>query len=76
MRFLNRLWQGWLRVGKLIGDFIARLVLSSLYFTLVLPFGLITRGTADPLALRRRSPPAWLPREGTAPSIDEARRLS
>jgi len=76
MRTLKVIWRGWQWVGKALGDFIARLVLSLLYFTLVLPFGLITRGTADPLSLQGRSPPTWLEREQSEASIDEARRLS
>jgi hypothetical protein len=29
---LQRLWEGWKRVGKKIGDFQARLILSLFYF--------------------------------------------
>jgi len=38
MVFLKRLWQGWKRVGKKIGDFQARLLLTIFYFVILAPF--------------------------------------
>jgi hypothetical protein len=76
MAFIRNFWEGWKRVGGLIGDFLGRLILTLLYFTLVLPFGLVMRIMRDPLTLRRVGPPAWRTREHDAASIEAARRLS
>ena len=51
MKHVRRLWQGWKRFGKKVGDFQARLLLSAFYFVGVAPFGLAMRA-ADPLGLR------------------------
>jgi len=76
MDLVRKIWAGWKRVGGLIGDFVGRLVLTLLYFTLVLPFGLITRIGRDPLALRRDQPPRWIERDKPESTFDEASRLS
>ncbi|TFH36256.1 MAG: hypothetical protein E4G99_05395 [Anaerolineales bacterium] len=76
MSLLSKFWQGWKRVGGFIGDVLGRLVLTLLYFTLVLPFGLLMRFFRDPLALRRNGPPAWQSRKPDDATMEAARRLS
>lgn len=72
---LHRLWRGWKRVGKKIGDFQARLLLTAFYFLLIAPFALVVRWASDPLALKPASPRGWRPRPvAPAPTIDAARR--
>jgi hypothetical protein len=53
----RRLWAGWKRVGRKIGDFQARALLVAFYFVILAPFALVVRGLADPLALKR--PAGW-----------------
>jgi hypothetical protein len=76
MNVLHKIWAGWKRIGGLIGDVVGRLVLTLLYFTIVLPFGLITRLATDPLGLHRERPAQWLEREPLEGTLDEAERLS
>jgi hypothetical protein len=76
MTILQRIWEGWKRVGQFIGDVLGRLILTLFYFTLVLPFGLIMRLTRDPLSLHRAAPPRWRERESDENTLDAARRLS
>jgi len=76
MAFLRKFWESWKRVGGFIGDFLGRLILTLLYFTLVLPFGVVMHFLRDPLTLRRGGPPAWRAREPDPASIEAARRLS
>jgi hypothetical protein len=61
MTLLRRLWHGWKRFGKKVGDFQARLLLTFFYFVIMSPFALCMRA-ADPLALRKTGDPAWRPR--------------
>jgi hypothetical protein len=56
---LRRLWQGWKRVGKKIGDFQARVLLTLFYFVILAPFALGVRLMADPLGLKQ--PGGWHP---------------
>lgn len=76
MTFLQKLWSGWKKIGTAIGDFLARIVLSILYFTIVLPFGLITRLGRDPLGLRSFNASEWQERSTKDNSLDDGRRLS
>ncbi len=70
---LKELWQRWVKVAKIIGDFQARLMLSIFYLVLILPIGLIARLFADPLALKKSSA-CWDTRKSAPPRIEDARR--
>lgn len=58
---LRKLWQGWKRIARQVGDFQARVLLTIIYAVLVLPFGLVVRFFADPLRVKR-TPEAWIHR--------------
>jgi len=64
---LRRLWAGWKRVGRKIGDFQARVLLTVFYFVILAPFAMGVRLLADPLGLKR--PGGWHP---VSPSADTA----
>jgi hypothetical protein len=70
---LRRLWEGWKRVGRKIGDFQARLLLSLFYFVILAPFALVLRALADPLGLKR---PGWQPVDHatTGTALERAKR--
>lgn len=76
MTILKRIWSVWKKIGAAIGDFLARIVLSILYFTLVLPFGLITRLARDPLDLDPDRPTHWHDRSTNDHTIEDGRKLS
>lgn len=57
----RRLWEGWKRVAKKIGDFQARLVLTIFYVLVIGPFALLIRWRGDPLGIKGRGPRGWLP---------------
>lgn len=72
---LRRSWAGWKRIARTIGDVQSRLLLSVVYVTVIVPFGLVLRCAADPLALDARTPKGWrpLPR-ASAPTAERARQ--
>jgi hypothetical protein len=76
MELLRRLWEGWKRFGKKVGDFQARFLLSVFYVVILAPFGLGMRW-ADPLGLRQTGQ-GWRRRPPAAPDdpIARARRQS
>ena len=76
MGVLRKVWDGWVKVGHAIGDFIGRLFLTIIYFTIVAPFGLITRLLNDPMRIKGDGSPEWFARGDSESTIDEARRLS
>ena len=55
----KRAWQRWLRIAAIIGDSQARVVLSLVYFIIILPFGLGVRFFAEPLGIKGRRQSAW-----------------
>jgi hypothetical protein len=60
---LRRLWVGWKRIARRIGDVQARIMLTIFYAVIVAPFALAVRALSDPM--RFGSPPAWLVRNPT-----------
>lgn len=73
MRVLKRIWTDWKRIGMRLGDLVARVVLTMIYFTIVLPFGISVRWLADPLDLHPSSR-GWHPRRDPEPSFDQTRK--
>jgi hypothetical protein len=60
--FFRRFWQGWQRFGKKVADVQARVLLSIVYFTVVMPFGIAVRLLADPLAIKPGRRRGWIDR--------------
>lgn len=71
--FLKRMWEAWKRIGHVIGDFQARLLLTIFYAVLVLPFGLLIRWFGDPLHIRHL-PATWHERPSETMDAEWARR--
>ncbi|MCX7670734.1 MAG: hypothetical protein N2439_11765 [Anaerolineae bacterium] len=74
-QYVGRLWRGWTEIAGYFGDFQARLLLTLFYFTVLVPFALITRRLVDPL--RRRRPPTdsnWIPRPAHDESLSASRQ--
>lgn len=75
MSTLAKLWKLWKQFGQLLGDLMARLVLTLFYFTLFAPFALIVRLFQDPLRLKASHEVShWQKREMAEPNLNEARR--
>jgi len=74
---LRDLWNRWLVLAQKIGKFQSRIVLTVVYFVIVLPFGLGVRLLADPLRIRRRSVQAqsnWSARQTSDVDLDASYR--
>ena len=74
METLRKIWEAWKRIGKIVGDFIGRVVLTVFYFTIFVPFGLGVRLFSDPLRLNRTSSSHWVSPETTDLTLEDARR--
>jgi hypothetical protein len=72
---LRRSWELWKRVGRKIGDFQSRLILSLFYFVILFPFALVVRLKADPLGIKKGAARGWHQRaeDGSQP-LDKASR--
>lgn len=73
---MSAFWQKVKRWSKTVGDFQARLLLSFLYFVLVLPTGMIVKMGGDLLESRypKQSTSFWKARPDDDSSLQPARR--
>ena len=64
MNILKKIWAFWIRLGKFMGDTIGRILLTGLYFTLLVPFGLGVRIFGNPLNTKAKyNKVAWKARK-------------
>lgn len=75
MQLLRSIWETWKRIGRIIGDFIGRIVLTIFYFTIFAPFGLGVRLLSDPLRLKPEgNPTQWLTRKTWDRTVEDAQK--
>jgi hypothetical protein len=55
-------WHGWKDFGQFMGNWLARVVLTIFYFTILVPFGLGVRLFSDPLQVKTTPAALWRPR--------------
>jgi hypothetical protein len=67
-------WDRWNRLMHGVGNFQARLILTLMYYVVVMPFGLIVRSFTDPLRIKH-PPTAWLAHSDEKMDMDWAKRL-
>lgn len=72
---LRHLWQEWLVLARHIGNFQARVLITLVYFTLILPFGVAVALFADTLRMKRGAAGhGWLSRTTRDLDMERARR--
>jgi hypothetical protein len=73
----RKLWEGWKRIARKIGDFQARVLMTLFYFLVLGPVAMVLRWRSDPLAIKPNTQRGWRDsdaREGVA--MERARRQS
>jgi hypothetical protein len=74
--FFSKFWAGWKELAGYFADFQSRWLLTVFYFTLALPFGVLTRLFTDPM--QTRQPPTmsgWTLRTEHKDTLDASKRL-
>ncbi len=51
----RRIWEGWKKIARKIGDFNARVILTVFYFILLMPFAVMVRLFTDPLEIKKNT---------------------
>jgi hypothetical protein len=69
----TRIWEGWKKFGHSVGNFQARVLLTLIYYVLVLPFGLMVRVFSDSMHMKKR-PEKWFDHPPLPNTLEEARR--
>ena len=76
---LKRIWEGWKKIARKIGDFNARVILTLFYFVLLMPFAVLVILFTDPLEIKKNTTKkGWQPREeklGVSPMERAARQF-
>ena len=71
---LKRFWETWKRFGRFMGNLITRIVLTLLYFTIFVPFGIGASLFTDPLQIKTDREKSWNQRESGDESLEEIMR--
>ncbi|RMF00101.1 MAG: hypothetical protein D6768_13570 [Chloroflexi bacterium] len=71
---VENVWRHWKEFGHFLGDWLARVVLTIFYFTVLVPFGLGVRLFADPLHIKSTPAEQWRPRTTGDQNFDEVLR--
>ena len=67
MGLLKGAWRKWMRFAEIFGNFQMILILTVLYWSIVLLIALPFKLLADPLSLRKNRGPSWTER---SPDLD------
>jgi hypothetical protein len=65
-------WERFSLIASILGDVQGRLIVTLLYITLVVPFGIGARLLSDPMSQREQQA-SWLNREPVPDDLDSAR---
>jgi len=60
---LRRIWDGWKKIARKIGDFNARVILTIFYLILLMPFAVMVKSFTDPLEIKKNAKKGWHTRE-------------
>jgi hypothetical protein len=71
---LRRAWEGWKRFAHVLGVFNTRVIMTVLYFLIVLPVGVIFRMVSDPLQLAEPKETNWVELPPQEHALEEARQ--
>lgn len=70
----KKLWDGWMKIARAVGNFNARVILSLFYLIFMVPMGLFVRASRDFLGLRRPEGSGWIARGEAPRTIEESRK--
>ena len=59
MAFLKLLWELWKKFAYAFGTFMSRVILTIMYFTVIMPWGVCIRIFSDPLNIKTFSQSGW-----------------
>jgi hypothetical protein len=74
LTFISDFWTGWKAFGQFMGDWLARVVLTIFYFTVLVPFGIGVRLFGDPLHIKTHPSEFWQKRTTGDQELQEVRR--
>jgi hypothetical protein len=70
-QMLRFAWKRFTLIGEIMGEVNGRVLVTAFYYTILVPFGIISRIATDPL--NRKSTPGWIERQPVKRDLDSAR---
>jgi hypothetical protein len=74
LTLIKDFWHGWKAFGQFLGDWLARVVLTVFYFSILIPFGIGVRLFGDPLHIKSKPDQLWRPRQTGDQILEETMR--
>lgn len=71
MQLLKFAWKRFTLIAEIMGEVNGRVLATAFYYTILVPFGLISKFLTDPL--NRKTPPSWIERQPLKRDLDSAR---
>ena len=71
VQLLKFAWKRFTLIAEIMGEVNGRVLVTAFYFTILVPFGLISKLLTDPL--NRKTPPSWIERQPLKRDLESAR---
>jgi fatty acid desaturase len=71
---LGRVRRGWMKFAELFGNFQMFLVLTLVYWIMILPLAIVFKLFADPLALKRSGKSKWIKRQPNTSILESMKK--
>jgi hypothetical protein len=71
VQLLKFAWKRFTLIAEIMGEVNGRVLATAFYYTILVPFGLISKFLTDPL--NRKTPPSWIERQPLKRDLDSAR---
>jgi hypothetical protein len=71
VQLLRFAWKRFTLIAEIMGEVNGRVLVTAFYYTILVPFGLISRLATDPL--NRKTGPSWIERPPLKRDLDSAR---
>ncbi len=70
----QKLWRGWMKFAEIFGNFQMFLILTIVFWVMMLPIALTFKLFADPLALKKFGGPGWTKRHPTGDVLESMKK--
>lgn len=72
--FLDKVWRGWLKFAEILGNIQMTILLSLIYWTLLLMLAIPFKLISDPLSIKRVRCSRWISRVPASDVLESMRR--
>ena len=70
----NKIWKAWIKIAEIIGNIQMSVILTLLYWTMLLVIALPFKIISDPLSLKKGKSATWITRDDRINDLESMRR--